>query len=340
MTNLFFCHLLLGSSILLGLAGCEAGPATRQPAAHPAPAVLQEQEPLLSEAEAQATIAAIQQATVLPFGTPVPAESSQVVVHYRIGNIGVVEDIKIGPSSSPVVDDAVWKAALTHLPSFTRYRLEEHEQLAYSLCVRAPGAATPDQRREATTRWQQTTQRWPGETDGTFVQRVLPLSYNNRSRDLLTRAWRPSAFGKQLFFTLPSCERYCGYSTVLLVLDPYQENTYAVQELVVPSQGDDTDLVDLFQADVNHDGRPELLAIGVCCLRGSYGGCHNNYRTEVWHYIGPDPAGRPRYKADETERPYLNDLATPAAVRRALARHRRRQASRPLVPHPDSTARM
>jgi hypothetical protein len=267
----------------------------------------------------------IVQAVTLPFGTPMPAEGSRVVVQFALDYMGRVEDMRIAQGISPAVDAAVLAAVRSYQPHFCPLdpaagRQPRPGTVWWPLTIWLPGAATPAQRREADTRGRRLARRRPGEADSTFVKRVFPLSYDSTERSVLTRAWRPSAFGRQLFFTRPTCTEGCGYSTLLTVLDPYQPDTYAVQEFVIPSQGDDTTLADLFVADVDQDGRRELLAIGVCCLRGN-GGCHNHYQTQIWRYLGPDRRGRPQYRKDTTERPYLDDLPTAAAVRRALAQH-------------------
>jgi hypothetical protein len=318
---------------LLALGGCEAGPpATRPPVAQaprPAPQGLAQGFKICGDEGSEAnTLADIQQAVVLPLGTPMPPENSQVVVQFALDYMGRVEDMKIAQGLSTAVDNAVLAAVRSYQPHFCPLNPDatNHPRpgtVAWPLTIRLPGAASPAQRREAATRGYQTARRRPGEADSTFVRRVFPLSYDSANCAILTRAWRPSAFGKQLFFTRPSCTEYCAYSTLLLVLDPYQQDTYAVQEFVIPSQGDDTTLADLFLADVDHDGRLELLAIGQCCLREN-NGCYNHYQTQIWRYAGPDRRGRPQYQADTTERPYLDDMPTAAAVRRALARHQRR----------------
>jgi hypothetical protein len=330
MTRLTLVKWGLLSGGLLALGGCEAGPpATRPPVAQAArPA---SKGPALGfkicggKGSEAATLADIQQAVVLPFGTQMPPENSQVVVQFALDYMGRVEGMKIAQGLSPAVNSAVLAAVRSYQPRFCPLNPDERNHprpgtVAWSLTIRLPGAATPAQRREAATRGYQTARRRAGETDSTFVRRVFPLSYDSASCTILTRAWRPSAFGKQLFFMRPSCTGYCAFSTRLLVLDPYQKDTYAVQEFVIPSQGDDTTLADLFLADVDHDGRQELLAIGQCCLREN-NGCYNHYQTQLWRYLRPDRTGRPQYQEDKTERPYLDDLPTAAAVRRALARH-------------------
>lgn len=184
----------------------------------------------------------------------------------------------------------------------------------------------PDSAREAQTRQQGVARRRPGEADSTFVRRVLPVAYQGYE---LAYAWRPSAFGKQLFFSEKDEEG----NVSLLVLDPYEENTYAVRVLPLTSQGDITTLEALFFADANHDGRKDLLALSSCSLKeqtkqeGEWLFFHRtHYLTDTWQYLGPDKAGRPQY-AQGPERPDLNELTTAAAVRRALAAPPRRPAA-------------
>jgi hypothetical protein len=184
------------------------------------------------------------------------------------------------------------------------------------------------ERLEAQTQQQRLAKRRPGESDVQFVRRVLPLSLAYGGH-LITHAWRPSAFGKQLFLT----KRGQGdneYGTDLLVLDPYRPNTYALQVLTLESMGDLTNLESLFFADVDHDGRQELLALKECSLRdvgftdkhgqSSYGH-FSHYQTDVFRLAGTDGTGRPRYQSDATDRAYLDELATAADVRSALAKH-------------------
>jgi hypothetical protein len=221
--------------------------------------------------------------------------------------------------------------------------------VAYTLVVPAPGAASAAQRREATTRWQRTAVRLPGEADTTFVQRVLPISYPLPASygDLQALACRPSPYGRQLVFTrsvLSPTMSYSSYgwrNTEVFVLDPYQPHTYAVQRFFLGNIGDLPDQsVAPFVADVNADGHPDLVAL-ITYSQSEDGGHMNYYRVEVWHTNKLDKAGRPRYRLDETSYPYLEYRQdetpgpypgefTPATVRRALARHRR-QLRRPAT---------
>jgi hypothetical protein len=185
----------------------------------------------------------------------------------------------------------------------------------------------PDPARDAQTRQQGVARRRLGEADSTFVRRVLPVAYQGDK--LLAYAWRPSAFGKQLFFSEKDEEG----NVSLLVLDPYEENTYAVQVLPTTSQGDITTLEALFFADANHDGRKDLLALSSCSLKeqakqeGEWLFFHHtHYLTDTWQYLGLDKAGRPQY-AQGPARPDLSELTTAAAVRRALAAPPRRPAA-------------
>jgi hypothetical protein len=227
----------------------------------------------------------------------------------------------------------------------------------YTLVVPAPGAASASQRREATTRYQRTAVRLPGEADTTFVQRVLPASYSSvEYGDLKALAWRSSSYGRQLVFTqsVPDPDvangSYGWYNTDLFVLDPYAPHTYAVQQFHLHNQGDlNSQSVTPFVADVNHDGHPDLVALITYSQSVSGGedmppGHYNYYRVQVWRTAGLDAAGRPRYREDETPYPYLEykqdetpgpypEEFTPATVRRLLARHWRRvaQARHPVA---------
>ena len=324
--------LLLVTALLL-LGGCEAqNPAagTRadtQPAPDPVPAANATSQPEpYGGGSLAAVVQAIQQGIVLPFGTPVPDTSSRVVVRFVVSGLGQVADASIVRGVSPAVDEAVL-AAVRDLPGFrAEQRAGQQVAVPLTLTIEAPGVATPAQRREATTRWKQTARRLSGEADSTFVRRVLPLSCPEDAADLLAYAWRPTAFGKQLFFSRRGAPNE--YGTNLFVLDPYLPDTYAVQVLPVDDMSDFTYLAALFFTDADHDGRKDLLALAECSLSEEHEsddgerliGHWNHYRTDIWQYVGPDPAGRPRYQPDPTPRPYLDDLATAAEVRRTLAK--------------------
>jgi hypothetical protein len=88
---------------------------------------------------------------------------------------------------------------------------------------------TPAQRTETQTLARGLVQRLPGEADSTFLRRVLPVSYP-ASYQRLSYAWRPSAFGKQLFFVVAGTGSDW-YLSFLFVLDPFRANIYTVQQL-------------------------------------------------------------------------------------------------------------
>ncbi|WP_201982325.1 hypothetical protein [Hymenobacter rubidus] len=179
--------------------------------------------------------------------------------------------------------------------------------------------------------------RAAGEADTTFLKRTFPVSFT--AERLVAYAWRPGAFGKQLFF--PRLEvneyRHEGEDAALFVLDPFQLNTYAVQKLLLASIGDITNLSAFFFADVDRDGQKELLALVYAevqeagLLEHGNGTKERAYarmshrHTYVFRYAGLSKAGLPRYRADTTPRPYLDELPTATAVRRALAQHQVRR---------------
>ncbi|HEX8658580.1 MAG TPA: energy transducer TonB, partial [Hymenobacter sp.] len=292
--------LLLASGLL---AGCSHGQAPEKaPSVLPRPAGVatvptapSDPGPELLEGGGEAAVlAAVQQAIVLPWGAPVPAPSSRVVVRFIVGTVGEVAEEKIVQGLGPAVDEAVL-AAVRALPRFRPVqRAGKYVRVPYVLAIAALGVATPAQRREADTRGRQTAQRLPGEADSTFVRRVLPLSYAD---NLLAYAWRPGAYGKQLFFSQRGGEDNQG-GTDLYVLDPYRPGTYAVQVLPIETMGDLTDLAAFFFADATRDGRPDLLALAECSLREAFEvdgermtGRANHYETRVWQYAGVDKAG-------------------------------------------------
>jgi hypothetical protein len=336
-------RLLLLSCLLLGLPSRYAWLPTAAAQTPDKQNIPVAQLPELLEGGGEAAIvAAIQQALVLPFGTPMPAQSSEVVVRFVVGTLGEVAEEEIVHGLSPAVDEAVLAAVRT-LPEFRAVqRAGKYVRVPCTLTIRAPGVATPAQRREATTRWQRIAQRQPNEADSTFVRRVLPLSYDQK---LVAYAWRPSLFGKQLFFSRRGGEDNEG-GTDLFVLDPYQANTYAVQVLPIDSMGDLTDLAALFFADANQDGRKDLLALSQCDLREQVRlsdgelqtGRIAHYQTLIWQYGSPDKTGRPHYEQD-AERPDLDDLPTAAAVRQALVRHPRHPAPSKATVKPARTVK-
>lgn len=346
--------LVLGAAALL--SGCTSPDKAPAKAAPPTPPPA-EWEPILKEpygaSGRAAVLAEVQRTLVLPLGTPVPSLDSRVVVGFEVGG-GMVKKQWIIRSLSPAADSAVL-AAVSQL-YFKNGPGYYQPSVTYTLVVPAPGAASADQRREATTRWQRTAVRLPGEADSTFVKRVLPISYwSTDYGDLQALACRPSPYGRQLVFTKPVNDPNMAYSsygwhdTEVFVLDPYQPHTYAVQRFYLHNGGDLPDQsVEPFVADVNADGHPDLVTLitysqSVSGGEGMPPGHFNYYRVEVWHTSGLDEAGRPRYRPDETTYPYLEyrqdetpgpypEEFTPATVRHKLAQHQRqlrRAAARP-----------
>jgi hypothetical protein len=112
-------------------------------------------------------------------------------------------------------------------------RPQDGSRPAASATLVPPGQEqlTPAQRTETQTLTQGLVQRLSGEADSTFLRRVLPVSYPT-SYQRLTYAWRPSTFGKQLFFTVTGTGPEL-YLSFLFVLDPFQANKYTVQRLAL-----------------------------------------------------------------------------------------------------------
>ncbi|MBH8570521.1 VCBS repeat-containing protein [Microvirga sp. STS02] len=205
------------------------------------------------------------------------------------------------------------------------------------VAVRVPIALTgphvPLRQAEAQHLEDQTLQRgWarrrPGETDDQFMRRALPLTLT--AGGLTAHAWRPGAYGRQLFIVSSPGQGDNQHGADLLVLDPYRPHLYALCVLPVRPLDDAISVVDFFFADVNHDGNSELLVLKRCDLRGTrlsrhgretYSSSEPRFATDVFFLAGTNRAGRPRYRPDTVYRPYLDDLPTVAAVRRALARH-------------------
>ncbi|MGI4968843.1 MAG: hypothetical protein ACRYGH_07820 [Janthinobacterium lividum] len=135
----------------------------------------------------------------------------------------------------------------------------------------------------------------------------------------------------------------------MFVLDPFGPRIYAVQRFLLGNMGDLPDQsATPFVADVNADGRPDLVALitysqSVSGGEGMPPGHMNYYRVQVWRTAGLDAAGRPRYreyetpypyleyKQDETPGPYPRQEFTPATERRALTRHQRQLARQRVV---------
>jgi len=349
--------LVLGAAALL--AGCtspDKAPPTAAPP-NPPPA---EWEPILERPYGAsgwaAVLAEVQRTLVLPLGTPVPAPDSRVVVGFEVGG-GMVMKQWIIRSLSPAADSAV--LAAVSLLDFKNGPGYHQPSVTCTLVVPAPGATSASQHREASTRWQRTAVRLPGEADSTFVKRVLPVSYPSAEYgDLQALTCRPSPYGPQLVFTQSVNDPNMAYSsygwhnTDVFVLDPYRPHTYAVQQFRLHNGGDLPDQsVEPFVADVNADGHPDLVTLvtysqSVSGGEGMPPGHMDYYRVEVWHTSGLDAAGRPRYRPDETPYPYLEyrqdetpgpypEEFTPATVRHKLAQHQRqlrRAAARPRNP--------
>lgn len=174
--------------------------------------------------------------------------------------------------------------------------------------------------------------RRPAEADTAFLKRLFPTSFY--TNQVVLYSWRPSAFGKQLFFSCREQDAFGqnGEGTQLFVLDPFQTNTYAVQMLLLEPIGDITNLASFFFADVDRDGQKELLALVYAEVQHvdihtdgrRLVGRVSEWQTQVFRYTGLSRTGRPHYQRDRKSRPYLNHLCTAAAVRQALIKHTER----------------
>jgi TonB family protein len=334
-----FCRLL-GLIILLalGLPGRYSWLAPARGQTSTAPADNQvytyvEQMPQLPGGGGQtAIVAAVQQRVVQPAGTP--TATSRVFVQITVGKQGQLEQVNLVQPTNPAIDAAVL-AAVRQLPAFQPGKQNgQLVRVSLTLAITPPslvvkwlppsdGPNSADEQDEARTMRRGLTYRCPKEADTTFLRRVLPSSFP-QSVDLLAATWRPSEFGKQLFFSVPGSEDNDNrYGSELFMLDPFQGSTYLVQDFVIPSLGDATSLTSLFFADVNQDGQKELLVLSECSLRKA-AGRKTHYQTQVFQYLGLTSAGRPQYCEDPTKRPYLDGLDTAAKVRQALAQHQLR----------------
>lgn len=270
---------------------------------------------------------------ILPDSVQVPAHG-RLVEEMIVEKDGRVHNGLALAGISPVVDAAL-RPSFDRLPRVVPGR-HRGQRVRVALLVTIELTKhtrfmrqTEAERREAQTWRRGWARRHPGETDAQFVHRVLPLSLDYTEK-LTTYAWRPTAYGKQLFMTRQGQgDNKSGMD--LLVLDPYRPHTYALRVLPVTGLDDQVSLNEFFTADVDRDGCPELLALKQCDLRGSrlerhgretYTGSEPRYATDVFRLAGTDRAGRPRYQLEATDRPYLNDLPTKAAVVRALVKHR------------------
>jgi hypothetical protein len=192
------------------------------------------------------------------------------------------------------------------------------------------------QRIEAQTLKKGIAHRQQGESDTSFLRRVLPVSYRCAYNNLVVSyAWRATPLGKQLFFS-----RTNGgdneYDLFLFVLDPFKTNTYAVQAFDMGNMGDLTTVAALFFDDVDQDGQKELLVLSECDLKETVKGDDGerlfvhvpHYEVHVFKNVGLDSDARPQYREDKTPRSYLDELPTAAAVRQALIRHRQKSSKR------------
>ena len=269
---------------------------------------------------------------ILPDSVRLPAHG-RLVEEVIVEKDGSVQSSRTLAGINPVVDAAL-RPSFDRLPRVVpgRHRgrrvrvalLVSIELTKHTRFMRQAEA----ERREAQTWRRGWARRHPGETDAQFVHRVLPLSLEESDK-LTAYAWRPTAYGKQLFMTRQG-QGDNEYGMDLLVLDPYRPHTYVLRVLPVTGLDDRVSLNEFFAADVDHDGHPELLALKQCDLRGTrlerhgretYTGSEPRYATDVFRLAGTDCAGRPRYQLETTYRPYLDDLPTGAAVRRAVRKH-------------------
>jgi hypothetical protein len=158
------------------------------------------------------------------------------------------------------------------------------------------------------------------------VQRVLPASFviPDLQPKVIHYAWRPSAFGKQLFFSAHDPYEY--YRLYVFMLDPYQADRYAVERFDVAEGGSDSaGLAALFFADAAHDGRKELLVlvnssfVMPTVIDGVNWQAHtSHYHTGIYGYMLAGQGQRPHYKAYPRRRD-LDEVETAAQVRQFLA---------------------
>ena len=201
----------------------------------------------------------------------------------------------------------------------------------------AQGAA---RRRELETLRLGTAKRLPSETVSAFLQRVLPASYPNAYGDKVVQySGRSGSFGKQLFFSVlcggeDAIENHGGSD--LFILDPFQPDTYSVQILRLETMGDLTTVASLFFDDVDQDGQKELFVLMTSSLKeshydkatGELWPFHaDHYQTHVFRSVAQSPFGRPQYEEDLTPRPYMDEMPTASAVRRALANYQQKHKS-------------
>jgi len=331
--------LLLGALGVTGFLPAVGQPITPPTKALPYTSV--EQRPQLPGGGGLAALMdAVQQRIVLPTNA---LADRPVFTRFVVGTAGQIEDAEIVLGTNPTVDAAVL-AAVRQLPAFVPGR--QNGQPVRVLCALsitppnltpappAPPTQTTDELVETRTLLLGEAQRQREEADSTFVQRVLPLALVE-SKDLLATTWRPSAYGKQLFFSRPSTGDD-EQALDLVLLDPFGTDTYAVHTFTIPalshfiiaSQGEATTLLAIFFADVNQDGQKELLVLS----KGSQvelEGWQTHYQTQVFQYLGFTSTGRPQYCEDTALHDYLDGLSTVSAVRRALAQHQLRRKAPP-----------
>jgi hypothetical protein len=187
--------------------------------------------------------------------------------------------------------------------------------------------SSPADSTEARTLRKGVAQRRLAEPVDSFLVRVLPVSYTYFGQPLKATpyTWRPSSFGKQLFFTAHDKAEY--YRLFLFIIDPFQPAIYAVErfELELPESDTPEELATFF-ADVNQDGQKELLVLVNSRSRepiekDTQYEHVSHYHTCIYGYRAA-AGDRPRYE-EYPSRPYLDDLATAAQVRQALTDHQR-----------------
>lgn len=284
---------------------------------------------------------AVQQLLQLPPGLTNPA-GKRVIVLFVVEKDGRTSHLRVTQSAGPALDSVV-VAAVRQLPRFQPGQLADQPVRMRAGVNVVPGEAPPgfdlpptavDTAAEARTLRRGLAERRPAEAVADFLGRVLPVSFPAADKPI-SYAWHPRADGPQLFFSAPgNVGPGAEYERNLFVLDPIGPTQYAVQSFGI-NQGDITTLEALFFADANHDGQKDLLALTECSLRDGatkeypLGGRRPHYQTTVIYYRGPEGAGRPRY--EQQYREDLDELATAAAVRQALAAPPKRPAA-PLRP--------
>lgn len=167
------------------------------------------------------------------------------------------------------------------------------------------GAAAPADSTEARTVRQGVARRQPAESVEAFVQRVFPASFADPEAQpqIIPYAWRPSPFGRQLFFSAHDPHEY--YRLYVFVLDPYQADTYAVERFEVEDgDSDSAGLAALFFADANRDGRKELLllvnssVVTPTVIDGVNWQAHTSrYHTGIYGYVPAAEGQRPHYRS-------------------------------------------